>query len=495
MPPQPLKKTAYRAATLIALTVVAFSSGYLLKGDPAPQPGKKPVEAAAQVKFWTCSMHPRIHHPGPGQCPICGMDLIPVVGADQHGSSARRLRLSPEAVRLAEIQTTPVTRRIVAAEIRLDGKIAYDETRVSYITAWVPGRIERMFVDYTGIRVTKGDHMVQLYSPALITAQKELLLGLNMLERSSAAMIPGARSNVEAARAKLRLWGLTTDQINTVERTGTVSEQMTIYAPATGIVTEKHGFEGMYLSTGTRIFTIVDLSRLWVLLDAYESDLVWIRYGQDVNFQTTAYPGKTFSGTISFIEPMVNPRTRTVNVRVNVSNPDGRLKPEMLVIGHVFPRMTATGNVMDPILAGKWICPMHPAIVKETPGTCDICGMDLVTAASLGYASVHQQAKPPLVIPHSAPLITGKRAVVYLAVPGEEGVFEGREIVLGPRAGEWYIVQEGLAEGDQVVVHGNFKIDSAIQIQARPSMMNPGGSPARAAHQHGPAMKGDAHGR
>lgn len=489
MPSQPFRKTAYRIATLIALTAVAFAGGYLLGGSPAPQPQKTTVQAAPQVQFWTCAMHPHIRQPVPGQCPMCGMDLIPVADENRREDSTRMLRLSPEAVRLAEIQTAPVERRFVTAEIRLDGKIEYDETRISHITAWVPGRIERMFVDYTGIRVNKGDHMVQLYSPTLISAQQELLLGLDMLDSSSVDMISGARRNIKAAREKLRLWGLTDSQINAIERTGTVSEQMTIYAPASGIVTDKNGFAGMYVRTGTRIYTVVDLSRLWVMLDAYESDLVWIRYGQDVNFQTTACPGETFSGTLSFIYPMVNPQTRTVKVRVHIANPDGRLKPDMLVIAHVASRVDAAGNVMHAKLVGKWICPMHPEIVKEAAGTCNICGMDLVTTASLGYASVDQREELPLVIPHSAPLITGKRAVVYLAVPGEEGVFAGREIVLGPRAGAWYIVRKGLAEGDQVVVHGNFKIDSAVHIQAKPSMMTPEGS------RHSTAEKGHAHGR
>jgi Cu(I)/Ag(I) efflux system membrane fusion protein len=175
-----------------------------------------------------------------------------------------------------------------------------------------------------------------------------------------------------------------------------------------------------------------------------------------------------------------------VKVRVNVSNADGRLKPEMFVRTTVHAHVAESGKVMDEALAGKWICPMHPDIIKDHAGSCDICGMPLARTESLGYASVSSDKEDPapLVIPASAPLITGKRAVVYVAHPEKEGVFEGREIVLGPRAGGYYLVSEGLEQGERVVVNGNFKIDSALQIQAKPSMMSPEGGVAPAGHDH-----------
>jgi Cu(I)/Ag(I) efflux system membrane fusion protein len=179
--------------------------------------------------------------------------------------------------------------------------------------------------------------------------------------------------------------------------------------------------------------------------------------------------------------------TRTVKVRVNVENADGRLKPGMFVRAVVRATVAAGGHVVSTDLAGKWMCPMHPEIVKDEPGTCDICGMPLVRAESLGYVSPEEaQAEAPLVIPASAPLLTGKRAVVYIAVPDKPGTFEGREITLGPRAGDYYIVNAGLAEGESVVVNGSFKIDSAVQILAKPSMMSPEGGMPPPGHQHGP---------
>jgi Cu(I)/Ag(I) efflux system membrane fusion protein len=229
----------------------------------------------------------------------------------------------------------------------------------------------------------------------------------------------------------------------------------------------------MYVQTGTKIYTIVDLSQLWVKLDAYESDMMWIRYGQEVEFETEAYPGEVFKGVISFIDPILNAKTRTVKLRVNVENPEGKLKPEMFVRAVVRAKVAQGGQVMDKAMGGKWICPMHPDIVKNEAGSCDICGMDLVTTESLGYVTVDAGGEAPLVIPASAALVTGKRAVVYVQLPERETpTYEGREVVLGPRAGDYYIVKSGLAEGEIVVTNGNFKIDSALQIQAKPSMMS-----------------------
>lgn len=483
--------------TVLVLVIVAFTVGYLFRGggpEKQPQSYQHAAKEEAKVEFWTCSMHPQIRLPKPGQCPICGMDLIPVSSGKTSGEEGpRELKLSPRAIKLAEIQVAPVERKLVTAEIRMVGKIDYDETRLGYITAWIPGRIDRLYVDYTGVSVRKGDHMVYLYSPELLTAQQELIQALRMvkdLKRSSITSIKKtALQTVDAVREKLRLWGLTKKQIDKIERQGKPSDHMTIYAPMSGVVIHKDGIEGMYVKTGTKIYTITDLSHLWVKLDAYESDLVWIRYGQEVEFQTEAYPGETFKGRISFIDPVLNAKTRTVKVRVNVPNPDGRLKPEMFVHAVVRTRVAGKGKVMDPSLAGKWICRMHPEIVKDNSGSCDICGMPLVRTESLGYVVDNAKTVPSLVIPTSAPLITGKRAVVYIEVPGKEGIYEGREIILGPRAGDYYLVREGLSEGELVVVNGNFKIDSALQILAKPSMMSPEEDDAKSGDQEKPTQK------
>jgi Cu(I)/Ag(I) efflux system membrane fusion protein len=477
---------------IIVLIAAAFAAGYSVKSifhkhQINTEQERIGGQAATQEQtWWTCSMHPEIRLPKPGKCPKCPMDLIPVEVSYDVGE--RQISFSEAAIKLMEIETTAVERKFVTTEIRMAGKIDYDETRVKHITAWVPGRIDRLYVDFTGITVSKDDHMVELYSPELISAQAELLQAVKAVQnikQTSSELITGSISaTLEASREKLRLLGLKKEQIEEIEKTGKPVDHITIYAPMGGIVVHKKATEGMYVDTGTAIYTVADLSRLWVKLDAYESDLPWIRYGQEVEFTTEANPGEAFKGKISFIDPVLNAKTRTVKLRVNVDNSGGQLKPEMFVRAVVRAQVAGGGKVMAAEMAGKWICPMHPAVVKTEAGGCDICGMDLVTTESLGYV-VDTPEKAPLVIPATAALITGTRAVVYVQVPGaEKPTYEGREIVPGPRAGDYYIVKSGLAEGDIVVTNGNFKIDSALQIQAKPSMMSPEGGMVPG-HHHG----------
>ncbi|MCP5049425.1 MAG: DUF3347 domain-containing protein, partial [bacterium] len=462
---------------LIAGILAAFIIGFLIRGggsgtgDPAGHDHSAEAGAGeTQAQTWTCSMHPQVRQPKPGKCPICFMDLVPIESEGGDDLGPRQLKLSPNAMKLAEIRTASVQRQFVATDIRMVGKVTYDETRLGYITSRVPGRLDRLYVDYTGVPVKKGDHLVSLYSPDLITAQQELLQASKTFKQFGTG-----KEVVAAVRDKLKLWGLSPQQIAQIEKRGTPADHLTINSPMSGVVINKNALEGMYVTTGTRIYTIADLSHAWVKLDAYESDLTWIRFGQTVEFESEAYPGDKFEGQIAFIDPVLDPKTQTVKVRVNVPNPQLKLKPGMFVRAVVRSKLSVSGKVMDSELAKKWICSMHPEVSKDGPGKCTECGMPLVKAESLGFiaAGSVEDTEAPLVIPASAPLITGTRAVVYVAVKDKEGVFEGREIVLGPRTGDFYLVKEGLEEGEQVVVNGAFKIDSDLQIQAKPSMMNP----------------------
>ncbi|MBN2019052.1 MAG: efflux RND transporter periplasmic adaptor subunit [Sedimentisphaerales bacterium] len=472
----------------ILVLIAAFLAGFFVRGSGiSKQETPAAGQTSSQQQTWTCAMHPQIRKPKPGKCPICFMDLIPVT-IEQAQAGARQIVFSEDALKLMEVKTAPVERKFVEAEVRMVGKVEFDEARVKQISAWVPGRIDRLYVDFTGTLVRKGDHLVYLYSPQLLSAQAELLQAAKAIKETAAATELIRRSSVatlEASREKLRLLGLLNEQIEEIENTGKTTDHLTIYSPIGGIVIEKYANAGDYVDTGTKIYTIADLSEVWVKLDAYESDMMWIRYGQQVEFTTEAYPGEPFRGTISFIDPVLNPATRTVKLRVNVANPYARLKPEMFVRAVVRSKVAGAGMVMDEDMAGKWICPMHPSVVKTEKGTCDICGMDLVTTESLGYIVAKEPNEAPLVIPASAPLITGKRAVVYVRSEGmEKPTFEGREIMLGPKAGDYYLVKEGLKEGEIVVTNGNFKIDSALQIQAKPSMMSPQGETQPMEHRH-----------
>ena len=460
------------------------------RDDGAGWHGSLP-DADAAPTIWTCSMHPQIRLPEPGQCPLCGMDLIPLVTDDSAGLSPSALRVSENAAALAGLVTAPVERRAAARELRLVGRVAFDETRLSYITAWVPSRLDRLYVDYTGVPVRKGDHMVEVYSPDLIATQQELLSALHSArilgDQGVDVLRDRQQDSVRSARERLRLWGLTPEQIDAIEQRDEPLEHITINAPVGGIVVHKNALQGDYVQTGTRIYTIADLTRVWVQLDAYESDLAWLHYGQHVEFQTVAWPGRTFAGRISFIDPVLDDRTRTIKVRVNVENPDLDLKPDMFVRATVAAPMTASGRLVDAELADLWMCPMHPEAVSPTPAPCPLCGMAMLPTAELGFRAAAPE-ELPLVIPDTAPLVTGTRAVVYVRLPGDgPPVFEGREIVLGPRADGVYLVREGLAEGEQVVVHGAFKLDSELQIRARPSMMSPDGGAGPSGHDHGSA--------
>jgi Cu(I)/Ag(I) efflux system membrane fusion protein len=494
-----MKNSGKSSWIVLTVAVVAFAVGLILGGGE-PQTATSDTAArdshapAADETRWTCSMHPQVNLAEPGPCPICGMDLIPVESEDPESVSGdRRITMSESAMRLADIQTSAVVRESPQAEIRMVGKVDFDESKLAYITAYFPGRLDRLYVDYTGVAVKKGDHLVNIYSPELLTAQEELLQAI----RTSGAL--GASSNklvrnvssgtVSAAREKLRLWGLGQAQIEKIERDGIAADDVTLYSPISGVVIHKNAVEGMYVETGTTIYTLADLSKLWIKLDAYESDLPWLYYGEDVEFTTQSLPGETFHGRISFIDPVLNSSTRTVKLRVNVDNPGGRLKPGMFVRAVARPSVPF-GFGPSGKLAGKWISPMHPEIVKDEAGDCDICGMPMVPAEEFtgrtGLDKISGSGEPPLVIPATAPLVTGKRAVVYVRSPEEHApVFEGREIVLGPRVGDFYIVESGLLEGERVVTNGAFKIDSALQILAKPSMMNPdGGAPGAGPEGH-----------
>ena len=434
-------------------------------------------DAPAAMVTWTCSMHPQVRLPEAGQCPICFMDLIPATAGDEVDLGPRTLQLSEAAVALAEIETAPAEKRSVAHEVGLTGKVALDETRMAYITSRVAGRLDRLFVDYTGVTVRAEDHLVEIYSPTLYTAQQELLQAIETAKRLGSGSVDVLRDThnrtVVSAREKLRLYGLGDTQIAEIVERGTPDEHITIYAPIGGVVVHKNAIEGMYVDAGTKIYTIADLNRVWVLFDAYESDLAWLRYGQEVEFSVEAYPGEVFRGRIAFIDPLLNDSTRTVKIRVIVDNSDGRLKPDMFVSGVAKAVLTDHGKVVDEDLAGKWMCPMHPEVVAGEASACPECGMDLVLASELGFSS-REELQESLVIPSTAPLITGKRAVVYVRVPDQEKpTFEGRVIDLGPRAGDSYVVRSGLREGEAVVVRGNFKLDSELQIRAKFSMMNP----------------------
>lgn len=475
-------KAVWRRAgdlVVVVLILVALVAGFVLRGGD----GAGDQAAAAGEQWFTCSMHPDVRLPNPDDlCPICNMALIPVGTNASAGLGPREVALTPEAAALINVETLPVQRRYLERPVRMVGKIAADETRLSYVTAYMPGRLDRLFVDYTGVTVRKGDHLAEIYSPELLVAQQELINSYATVEAinddTPAAVSRMNKLLFQTAQDKLRLLGLTAEQIEAIAKNGQTTDHITLYAPASGIVTSRHVSEGSYVKEGDRLYTLADLSKVWLMLDAYETDLAWLRYGQSVSFKVETFGDEVFSGRIAFISPVLDEQTRTVRVRVNVDNEDGRLRPGMFTRGEVSSYVSSGERVISNDLAGKWISPMHPEIIKDGPGNCDICGMKLVRVEELGYETINaDDTEPPLVVPTSAVLRTGERGVVYVHTgTKEEPKFEGRVVQLGPTGDGYLIVTGGLAEGELVAVRGNFLIDSALQIEAKSSMMNQDGT-------------------
>lgn len=458
--------------------------------------GPRHATEQASDEVWTCSMHPQVKLPKPGRCPICGMNLIPISQlASEHVKVEQRAGLETEAVALREL----------FKEIQTVGKLDYNEARIAYITARIDGRVDRVFADFTGIQVKKNDHLVEIYSPELYATQAELFRSLEAAEKSPSDRF--AKSNLEAARTKLSLLGILPQQIEEVERTRKETTYLTIYAPIGGVVIEKNIREQQYVTKGDMLYRIAELDPIWLYLDIYESDLAWVRFGQSVDVTVEAYRGETFRGTIVFIDPFLNDQTRTVKVRVNLKNPESKLKPAMYASATIRVRLRPDGMPQPTGLEGKYICPMHPEIVRDEPGQCTICEMplervpDLFPTENIGKEesrpNTDQADGKVLAIRKSAVLDTGRRQVTYRK--RKDGAYELVDLKLGPLAegkddaGQtvmYHPVLEGLNPGDEIVVQGGFLLDSQRQIEGMPSLLYVKGQSAAALHagHGGPAM-------
>lgn len=385
-----------------------------------------------KTEIWTCSMHPQIRMDKPGKCPICGMDLILLNQNSSVGMDPDAIYFTKEAAQLANVMTSVVSKQQPVKEIRLNGKVQADERLLQSQVAYIPGRIEKLYINFTGESVRKGQILALIYSPDLITAQQELLETVNTKQAYPEIY--------EAAKEKLLQWKLSPNQIAKIESSKKVKTNVEIYATSSGVVTAKQVNVGDYVGQGTVLFEVSDLSRIWVQFDAYESDLHFLKKGNKMEFSIQAIPGTTFNGIISFIDPVIDPVNRVAKVRVEMNNQDGKLKPEMFATGFVKANLDQYQNKM--------------------------------------------------VVPKTAVMWTGKRSIVYVKQPGDDPIFKIREIELGPMLGNSYVVEKGLTEGEEIVTEGAFSVDAAAQLEGKPSMMNPEGGNTMTGHE-GMDMGGD----
>jgi Cu(I)/Ag(I) efflux system membrane fusion protein len=406
----------------IIAAVVGLAAGYFIFGNnketvTSPESHiheEESMETVTSAQTWTCSMHPQVRQNEPGLCPICGMDLIPLEKSISDDPLV--LVMTKEAVKLANIQTTTVG--LVAPQdgkmIRLSGKVQADERLAASQVAHIPGRIEKLYVTFTGEQVNKGQKLAVIYSPELITAQTELIEALKIQDIN-----PGL---LNAARNKLKYWKIGDSTIEEIEKNGVVKEVFTLHADESGIVTNRRVSVGDYIKLGEPLFNLMNLRKVWVLFDAYEEDLASISLADRIEFTTPSIPNKIFRTNITFIDPVINPNTRVATLRTEVNNANGLLKPEMFVNGN-----------------------LHKNVNSKTQ----------------------------LTVPKSAVLWTGIRSVVYVKMPDSDiPSFQFREVELGEGLGDRYQLLSGLEAGEEIVTYGSFTIDAAAQLNNQASMMN-----------------------
>jgi Cu(I)/Ag(I) efflux system membrane fusion protein len=409
-----MKKYKIYIVAILALAIGLLIGWLLFKNGTQPvQEHSEPSSNQTESEIWTCSMHPQIRQNEPGDCPICGMDLIPA----SQGSSDNEIgfQMTADAIKLANIQTTIIGNADAyeGATLKLNGKIQANETKSASLVTHIPGRIEKLYVSYTGEQVNKGQKIATIYSPELITAQKELLEAKKIQDIS-----PGL---LTAAKNKLKYWKIGEQVIQDILTSGTIRENFNIYADHSGVVNQKRVSVGDYRSTGEVLFDVQNLYSLWALFDVYENDLSQVKIGRNIYFTTPSALNKRFKAKITFVNPVIDPNTRAATIRAEVSNTTGKLKPEMFITGEL-----------------------------QTSKKSD-----------------------NLTVPKSAVLWTGQRSVVYVKIPDTDiPSFEYREIEIADATASGYAVVSGLAYGEEVVTNGAFVIDASAQLNNQVSMMN-----------------------
>jgi Cu(I)/Ag(I) efflux system membrane fusion protein len=412
------------------------------------------------------------------------MDLTLIKAGSGGGDGpADPLSLSSYAQMMARMTTAELRLRELFKDIRTVGRVELDETRVAHIASRVDGRVDKVFADFPGTPVKKGEHLVSIYSPQLYSTQEEFLIATRAeQDRQKQDGTNLGLSLSSSARKRLELWGLTAQQLDELAQRGKAETHLVVYAPIGGTVIEKNIRAGQYVKEGDSLYTIADLSQVWLVLEIYESELSWVRLGQPVQVTLESEPTQPVTGRVAFIEPLLNQASRTVRVRVILANAGGKFKPGMYAQASLHIPLLPDGGPAPGGLEGKYVCPMHPYEVADEPSDCKLCGMPLelipaqpkshspMANSTVLVAATQEGARPSLAshapaaqktilaVPAEAVLTTGLHQLVY--VEREPGQYQLVEPKLGPRAGDFYPVLGGLTEGDRVVMQGNFLLDS-----------------------------------
>jgi Cu(I)/Ag(I) efflux system membrane fusion protein len=425
-----------------------------------------------EEKRYICPMMCTPPSTEPGRCPVCAMELVEATGGG--GGDGISVTIESSARRLVGIQTATSKMGEVNRTIRTIGSIDFDESRLSTISAYIDGRLEELYADYVGVEVNEGDDLALIYSPKLYSAQTEYVTSL---DSKSVGRFSINSPNMQAmARENLSELGMTTEQIDDLRASRKPQSRIRIKSPQTGTVLEKAAVEGDYVKTGQKIYRIADLTSVWMMLDLFPDDAASVRFGQQVEAEIQSMPGEVFTGRVAFIDPTVNPTTRTVRVRVEVMNYDGKLRPGDYATARISVPAIPADMVYDPALAGKFISPMHPQVIRDEPGDCPLCGMDLIPTTQLGYSPEPVTAQRVVTVPRDSVLLTGQHGVIY--VETEPGRFEIRRVTVGAMNDDDAIIVEGMSAGETVATNGNFLIDSQMQLAGNPSLMDPSKAPS-----------------
>jgi len=406
---------------LIIAVLIGLFAGWLLFGTTSNSSSENKTSKEEKhsmeehsSEIWTCSMHPQVRQQEPGDCPICGMDLIPAESSAT-GLAPNEFKMTENAMALANIQTTVIGEMSSSnSSIELSGKIKANDDKAATQPAHFNGRVDQLYVTSVGETVRKGQAVAKIYSPELVAAQQELI---------TAYRIKDAQPQLyNAVKNKFMNWMIPQSQLTEVLKTGIPKPSFTIYAQVSGVVTELMVNKGSHVMDGQPIFKVANLSTVWAEFDAYETTIQDIKEGQDISVVVKAIPNKTFNAKVSFIDPILNTSTRTVRVRATLNNKEDLLKPGMFVTGTI--KLDTDNNTQ-------------------------------------------------ITVPKSAVLWTGEQSLVYIKTTATSPTFIMRNVTLGRTVNDNYEIQSGLKIGDEVVTNGTFTVDAAAQLQGKQSMMNP----------------------